>query len=172
MSPELESHSKRVLPRGEAGVGRKMPSVRRPQQFPQSQLGSSAPKHHLSPLQTPCGELHSGKVDSPRGTNQSPNAPLLSKATLALFSPSPLVSMGQIMSGLPLTTWPCCFAGGLLSGKRSPNMFSFVEKQELPGKCLLVAGPSNSPSASQGPQHRDTLSLRCKLHAASCILEG
>ena len=50
-------------------------------------------------------ELHSGKVDSLRGTNHSPNAPLFSKATLAFFSPSPLVSIGQRGSGLPLAPW-------------------------------------------------------------------
>ena len=58
-----------------------------------------------APLQTPCRELHSGKVDSRCGTNHSPNAPLLSKATLAFFSPSPLVSIGQRGSGLPLAPW-------------------------------------------------------------------
>ena len=46
-SPELETHSKRVLLRGEAGVGRKMPSGRRPQQSTQGQLGNLAPRPHL-----------------------------------------------------------------------------------------------------------------------------
>ena len=56
-------------------------------------------------------ELHSGKVDSPRGTKHNPNAPLLNKATLAFFSPSPLVSIGQRGPGLPLAPWAlllCC----------------------------------------------------------------
>ena len=47
-SPEMETHSNGFLLRGEAGVGRKMPSGRRPQQFPRSQLGSSAPRPHLT----------------------------------------------------------------------------------------------------------------------------
>jgi len=47
-SPELETHSKRVLLRGEAGVGLKMPSGRRPQQSSRSQLGSSAPRPYLT----------------------------------------------------------------------------------------------------------------------------
>ena len=77
-----------------------------------------------APLQTLCRELHSGNFDSRRGTNHSPNVPLLSKATLAFFSPSPLVSKGQRGSGLLLAPWPCCIAGGLLSWKHSPNVFS------------------------------------------------
>ena len=47
-SPELEIHSKRVPLRGQAGVGWKMPSGRRPQLSPQSQLGTSAPRPHLT----------------------------------------------------------------------------------------------------------------------------
>ena len=94
-SPEMETHSNGFLLRGEAGVGRKMPSGRRPQQFPRSQLGRSIPR----PKSTLGSKHHSGaafwKVQTPRGTNHSPNAPLLNKATLAFFSPSRLVSRGQ-----------------------------------------------------------------------------
>ena len=43
---------------------------------------------------------------------------------------------------------PCCFAGGLLSWKPTPNMLSFMAKQEFAEKCLLVAGPSNPPGTS------------------------
>ena len=47
-STELEIHSKRVPLRGQAGGGWKMPSGRRPQLSPQSQLGTSAPRPHLT----------------------------------------------------------------------------------------------------------------------------
>ena len=111
------------------------------------------------PFQSPFMGLHSGKVDSPRGTNHSPNASFLRKATLAYFSRSPLVSIGQKGLGCLWLRGTCCFAGGLLTWKPTPNVFSFVEKQELAGKCLVGAGPSNSPGASwevrtEAPSHR------------------
>ena len=64
------------------------------------ELSTEAPSHPR--LQTLLRELHSRKVDHPRGTNHSPNAPLLSKAKLAIFYLSPLVSIGQRVFGLPL----------------------------------------------------------------------
>ena len=67
----------------------------------------------------------SGKVDSPQGTNHSPNAPLLSKATLAFFSPSPLDSIGQRQSGLALAPW------ALLLCWWSPEL-------ETHSKCVLL----------------------------------
>ena len=82
------------------------------------------------------------------GNNHSPHEPLLSKATLAFFSPSTLLSLGQCGAGLPLAPWALLLAGGLLRWKPTPMVFFFVEKQELAGKCRLDAGPSNSPGAS------------------------
>ena len=55
-SPEREIHSKHVLLRGEAGVGRKIPSGRRPQQSPRIQLESSATRPYL----TLRSKLHAG----------------------------------------------------------------------------------------------------------------
>ena len=43
-SPVPETHSPRVLLRGEAGLGTRRPSARRPQPCPLSQLGRSAPR--------------------------------------------------------------------------------------------------------------------------------
>ena len=70
---------------------------------PARELSTEAPSHPR--LQTLFREMHSGNVYPPRGTKHSSNAPLLSKATLAFFSPSPLVSIGQRGSGLPLAPW-------------------------------------------------------------------
>ena len=76
---------------------------------PRNQPGASYGTQDRGPIsptaQNLLRELHSGKVDSPRGTNHSPNAPLLSKAMLAFFSPSPLVSRGQCGAWLPLAPW-------------------------------------------------------------------
>ena len=93
--PELEIHSKCVPLRGEAGVGRKMHSGRRPQLTPQSQLSTSAPRPHLTHGQNEDPRATFWNFDSPQGTNHSANAPLLSKATLAFCSSSSLVSIGQ-----------------------------------------------------------------------------
>ena len=48
---------------------------------PDMELTTEAPSHPQ--LNRMFLELHSGKVDSPRGTNHSPNASLLMKAKLA-----------------------------------------------------------------------------------------
>ena len=45
-SPVPETHSPRVLLRGEAGLGARRPSAPRPQPCPLSQLGRSAPRPH------------------------------------------------------------------------------------------------------------------------------
>ena len=126
-----------------------------------------------APLQTPFRELHSGKVDSPRGTNHSRNAPLLSKATLAFFSPNPLVSRGQRRSGLPLSPW------ALLLCWWCPEL-------EIHSKPLLLRGeaglgmkmasgrrPQQYPrSQLRGLTPRPHLSNAFKLNSGTCILES
>ena len=114
---------------------------------PAMELGTEAPSHpRLKPL---LRELHSGKVDSPRGTNHSPNAPLLSKATLVFFSPSPLVSIGQRGSGLPRANW------ALMLCWWSPELESHSKRVLLRGgagvgtKRLLGAGPSKNTEAAR-----------------------
>ena len=148
-SPELETHSERVLLRGEAGVGRKMPSGRRPQQSPRSQIESSATRPYLM-LRS---KLHAGSciLESETLVVEPTTSPMrlcsakqrLPFSPLALWSPEGNVGLGCLW--LP---GPCCFAGGLLRWKPTPMVFFFVEKQELAGKCRLDAGPSNSPGAS------------------------
>ena len=50
-------------------------------------------------------QLHSAKGKSPRAANNSPIAPRLRKATLAVFAPRPPLSRGQSGAGLPLAPW-------------------------------------------------------------------
>ena len=90
-SPELESHSKHVLLRGEAGVGRKMPSGRRPQQSPRSQLESSATRPYL----TLRSKLHAGSCIRESST-------LLGEQTTA---PMRLCSAKQRLPLSPLELW-------------------------------------------------------------------
>ena len=124
-------------------------------------------------LQTPFKELHSGKGDSPQGTNHSPNAPLLSKATLAFFSPSPLVSIGQRGSGLPLAPW------ALLLCWWSPELETHSKRVLLRGEAgvglKMPSGrrpqqSSRSQLGSSAP--RPYLTHGSKHHLGSCILEN
>ena len=126
-----------------------------------------------APLQTPFRELHSGKVDSPRGTNHSPNAPLLNKATLAFFSPSRLVSRGQRWSGLPLAPW------ALLLCSWSPELETHSERVLLRGEAGVARKMPSGRRPQQSTQGqlgnlapRPHLMLRCILHSGCCILES
>ena len=93
---------------------------------PAMEFSTEAPSHLR--LQTLFRVLHSGKVDSPPGTNHSPNAPLQSKATLAFFSPRPLVSIGQSGSGLPLAPWALLLCWWSPELDIHSNVFPFGEK--------------------------------------------
>ena len=121
-------------------------------QYPSKELRTEAPSHPL--LKILFRELHSGKVDSPQGTNHSPNAPLLSKATLAFFTPSPLDSIGQRGSGLPLAPWAlllCWWSPEVEShSKRVPlREYTGVGKKMNSGRW-----PQQTSGASLGTQHR------------------
>ena len=86
-SPEMETHSNGFLLRGEAGVGRKMPSGRRPQQFPRSQLGRSIPR----PKSTLGSKHHSGaafwKVQLSSGNKPQPQCAFAQQSHAGLFLP-------------------------------------------------------------------------------------
>ena len=86
-SPEMETHSNGFLLRGEAGVGRKMPSGRRPQQFPRSQLGRSTPRPQL----THGSKHHSGaafwKVQLSSGNKLQPQCAFAQQSHAGLFLP-------------------------------------------------------------------------------------
>ena len=86
-SPEMETHSNGFLLRGEAGVGRKMPSGRRPQQVPRSQLGRSAPRPHL----THGSKHHSGaafwKGRLSSGNKPQPQCAFAQQSNVYLFLP-------------------------------------------------------------------------------------
>ena len=137
---------------------------------PAMELGTEAPSHPR--LKTLLRELHSGKVDSPRGTNHSPNAPLHSKATLSFFSPRPLDSIRQRESGLPLAPW------ALLLCWWSPELETHSKHVVLHGEARVCRKmpsgrrpqqPSRNQLGSSAP--RPHLKLCSKLHSRSCILE-
>ena len=127
-----------------------MPSGLSPSNPPEPaiELSTETPSHPR--LKTTFGELHFEKGDSPRGTNHSPSAVLLSKAMLAFFSPSPLVSRGHRWSGLPLAPWALLLCWWSPELEKHSNGLSFVKKQVLARKCLLGAGPINPPGATLG----------------------
>ena len=124
-------------------------------------------------LPTPFKELHSGNVDSPQGTKHSPNAPLLSKATLAFFSPRPLVSIGQRGSGLPQAAW------ALLLCWWSPELESHSKRVLLRGEAGVARKMPSGQWLQQSTQGqlgnlapRPHLMLRCILHSGCCIRES
>ena len=86
-SPELETHSKGVLLRGELGAGRKMPSGRSPSNSPPSQLWSSAPRPHLNHG----SKHHSGaafwKVQLSSGNKPQPQCAFAQQSHAGLFFP-------------------------------------------------------------------------------------
>ena len=102
-SPYHEPHSKRILILGEAGVGTKIPSGRWPEQSTRRQLGSSAPRPHL----THGSKLYSGRCILEMYTllveqNTAPMRLCSAKQRLPFSTHSHLVSIGQRGSGLPL----------------------------------------------------------------------
>ena len=125
-----------------------------------------------APLQTPFMGMPSGKGDSPRGRNQSPNAPLLSKATLAFFSPSCLGNIGQSAYGLPLASL------ALLLCRWSPELKSHYKSVLLRGEAGVGKkmpsghGPVQSPQIQLGTSAwRPHLTHGSKRGSESCILE-
>ena len=116
--------------------------------------------------------MHSGKVDSPRGTNHSPNAPLLSKATLAFFSPSPLVSIGQRGSGLPLAPWALLLCWW--SPYHEPHSKRILLRGEAGVGTKIPSGrwPEQSTRRQLGSSApRPHLTHGSKLYSGRCILE-
>ena len=114
-----ETHSLRVLLRGEAGLGARMPSAPRPQLCPMSQLGLSAPR----PRRTDGPKQSSGSCILQRETllGQQTTAPtrLGSRKQRKPFSPpahrSPL---GEPGLGCPGSLGPAALLG--ISGARNP----------------------------------------------------
>ena len=86
-SPVMETHSNSFLLRGEAGVGRKMPSGRRPQQYPRRQLGRSTPRPQL----THGSKHHSGaafwKVQLSSWNKPQPQCAFAQQSHAGLFLP-------------------------------------------------------------------------------------
>ena len=128
---------------------------------PAMEFSTEAPSHPR--LQTLFREMHSGNVYPPRGTKHSSNAPLLSKATLAFFSPSHLVSIPQKWTGLPLAAWALLLCWWSPEFENHYKCFSFKEKQELAGKSLLDAGPTILPEPGREFSPEDSYHSRIKM---------
>ena len=114
-----ESHSPRVLPRGEAGLGARKPSAPRPQPCHLSQLGRSAPR----PRPTDGPKQSSGSCILQRETllGQQTTAPtrLGSRKQCRPFSPpAPRSPYGEKGLGCPGSLGPAALLG--VSGVRNP----------------------------------------------------
>ena len=93
---------------------------------PARPLSAEVPSHRRP--KTSFWPLHSAKGKSPPAANNSPNAPQLRKAMLAVFTPRPPLSGGQSWAGCPWFPGSCCFAGSLRPPKPTPQGFSLVGK--------------------------------------------
>ena len=169
-SPVPETHSRRVLLGGEAGLGARRPSAPRPQPAmppePARPLSAEAPSHRRP--KTSFWRLHCAKGKSSHAANNSPNSPRLRKATQAVFAPGPPLSKGTagrvcpwlpgpycllgvsgarnpLPTGLPLAPWTLLLAGGLRCPKPTPDGFSLAGKQDWAREGLLRPGRSHAP---------------------------
>ena len=145
-SPAAQTHSPRVLLRGEAGLGARRSSVPRPQPCPLSQLGRSAPRPH----HTERPKRASGSCILQRETllGQQTTAPtcLGSRKQRKPFSrPAPRSPKREAGLACPWLPEPCCFTGYLRRPKPSPHGFSFVGKQDWAREEVLCPGPSHAP---------------------------
>ena len=117
-----------------------------------AKLGQSAPRPQLpkgtNRVPGPCSQQREKKRSS--RSNTSPTAPLLRKATQAVFATTLLLDVGKNGDGLLWLPGPCCFVGGLGSLKPIPEVFSFLGKQDWDCEGLLRPGPSNAPRAKVG----------------------
>ena len=144
-SPAPESHSPRVLLRGEAGLGARRPSAPRPQPCPLSQLGRSAPR----PRRTDGPKRASGCCILQRETlpaaNHIPYLPWLMKAAQAVFAPGPALSIGQSGAGLPLAPWALMLCWGSPAPETHSKWVLLREQVGLTCESLLCPDPSHAP---------------------------
>ena len=112
------------------------------------------------------------KVRLCSGNNHNPHAPLLSKATLAFFSPSTLVSRGQCGAGLPLAPWALLFCWWSPEMETHSNGFLLRGEagvgRKMPSGCRPLQSPQSQLGSSSSSPH---LTLGSKRGSESCFLE-
>ena len=167
-----ETHSPRVLLRGEAGLGARRPSVPRPQPCPLSQLGRSAPR----PRRTDGPKQSSGSCILQRETllGQQTTAPtrLGSRKQCRPFSPpGPRSPYGQAGLGCPGSLGPAALLG--ISGARNPLPTGSPSWGSRIGraKAFCAQAPAKPPESAQQLSAK-VPSHRCPKRASdSCILQ-
>ena len=110
-----------------------------------SQLGRSAEVPSRRRPKTSFWQLHSAKGKSPRAANNSPIAPRLTKARLAVFAPRPPLSRGQSGAGLPLAPWVLLLCWG------SPATETHSPRVLLRGEAGLGARRPSAPRPQPCP---------------------
>ena len=134
-------------------MGVRRPSSPRPHQCPQSQSGLHstkvpAPQRHQLISWVP----QSAKGQEKLLGEQTPAPPRLcsGKQCKPFSHPAPRSQSGKAGLGCLWPLGPCCFAEGLRSLKPTPNVFSFLGKQDWACEDLLRPGPSNATRAKLG----------------------
>ena len=153
-SPVPETHSPRVLLRGEAGMGARRPSAPSPQPCPLSQLVRSAPRPH----RTDGPKRASGCCILQRETlpaaNHIPYLPWLMKAAQAVFAPGPALSIGQSGAGLPLAPWALMLCWGSPAPETHSKWVLLRGEAGLGARRPSVPSPQPCPPASSANQLR------------------
>ena len=149
-----------------------MPSGRRPQLSPQSQLGTSAPRPHLTHGPNEVLRAAFWKLTL-LGDQTAVQMHLCSAKQRWPFSnPSHWVSIGQIGSGLPLAPWALllcwCSPEREIHSKHVLLRGEAGLGRKIPSGCRSLQSPWSQLGSSEPRPH---LKLRSKLHAGSCILE-
>ena len=90
------------------------------------------------------------KVRLCSGNNHNPHAPLLSKATLAFFSPSPLLSRRQCGAGLPLAPWALLFCWWSPGVEAHSNGFRLRGEAGVGREVASGRGPQRCPRSQLG----------------------
>ena len=130
VSPVSETHSPRVLLRGEAGFAARTLLRPGPSHAPRASSATQrrGPVATTAPTNLLAAAFCKGKLSS--GSKPQPQRTSDGERTQAVFAPGYPLSLGRTGAGLPRLPGPCCFAGGLRRKTLTPHGFSFVGKQD------------------------------------------
>ena len=131
LSPELETNSKRVLLRGEGGFAWKGLVCTGPSHPPRGRYGGTqlGPISETAEISLLGAAFCKGKLCS--GSTPQSQFVFAQESNACLFLTSPCANpRAKEALGCLWLRGHCCFAGGLVSLKPTPNEFSFWEKAD------------------------------------------
>ena len=148
-----------------------MPSFHSSERARDSKLGPSGPDVYFTNLTKQVWKLPPGKVYYTKGGNTNPNRGLLLKATLAFFTPTPLLCLGHEAPQLPNASLALLVCNVSIIGNQI-QMCSlcaidwFGLKMSSIHKCECTADSVQGPSGPDGD-----LTNATEQESGSCLLE-